>query len=444
MTRNAIRVAFLMVFGFASSAIGQSVGISGTVESHDRVSTSFNLANVNGSKTTIEVRYDSDTRGLKSLRAGTRVTVIYDSASKTAQFIAPTANFAVATVGKNIGRSRTRTRTKPTTLVVAIGIEDYVIVPQLEYTIDDATAFATAFREVGEVPSEDIMLLVDGDSNPVDSEQIHELVPERLQSAIKDDTVVFYFSGHGFVAPDGEMYLAPADFNVKQAAATGLAVSTVREWLASCPAKRKLVFLDACYSGGFAASERIDGQKLANALKAVKGTAVVTSSSGQQPSIESRRLKAGVFTHWLVRGLRGEANSKVDRHIDLAELFRFIETRVRLTAKEESGAEQTPTWAFDQIAEIPKVIDLKNPDKPSQLVAIAAFPLQPEPFVMETVLDSVSQFPQANPRRNIGIGKWVLKHAKPGSTLAKKAQTHIDEIDRLILDGKITLNPAEE
>ena len=132
----------------------------------------------------------------------------------------------------------------------------------------------------------------------------------------------------------------------------------------------------------------------------------------------------------------------VDRQIDLAELFRFVRDHVPATATAELKLDQQPTWAFADLAGIPRVIALKRPDRPSDLVPLKAMPLSPQPAVLANVLDTIARFPEANPRNNIGLTKWVIQNAPPNSALLKSAQAHLDRVDQMILEGKIQL--AEE
>lgn len=328
------------------------------------------------------------------------------------------------------------------THVIAIGVENYTQVPKLNFCIDDAQILVTAFQVVGKIDPANSLFLTDTKERPLQASSIQKQVDERLAKLNAEDNLVFMFSGHGFHDESGEMYLCPSDFNPEFAAKTGVSVVNLRDSLAQCRASTKFVFLDACYSGGF--NSRLDGNQLANAFRTLKGTATITSSSNGQPSAESPSLKQGVFTYWLVKGLRGQANAVVDNHIDVAELYRFVKDQVPRTARAEGGLIQHPTWAFEHLAGIPNVIELKRPDRPSDLVKLLAMPLPPEPDTLETVLSTISQFPHASPRRGIGLTKWILKNAPAKSELAKNAQQHLDTLDSLLLQGKITLEDETE
>lgn len=328
--------------------------------------------------------------------------------------------------------------------LLAIGVEQYTSVSPLRFTGDDARSLGKAYREVGQVPDDHIAMVSDEDGQPADRQSLLKAIQDGLARPQDGDTLVFHFSGHGFLADGGTMYLAGSDFDPQSPATTGLAVETLRNELAGCRAKTRFVFLDACHSGAFGAGNRLDGQALANAFRALPGTVTITSSSAQQPSLESAALRQGVFTYWLVRGLRGEANSTVDRQIDAAELFRFVKDKVLETARTEQGLVQQPTWSCEQLADIPAAIPLLRPDRPSVLVPIKRFPLPPAPDTLATLLDTIAHFPQANPRNGIGLAKWVLANSPRGSDLARQAQAHIDRIDEMLLRGEISLDDGRD
>ena len=153
---------------------------------------------------------------------------------------------------------------------------------------------------------------------------------QLFQQAQADDIVIFFFSGHGnrdvFFAHDKELY-----------------TSTLKKIFKQTKAKRKLIFADACRSGTLrqpgnqTASSRIDlGQNVLLFL----------SSRSDQLSREASDLKNGVFTYFLLAGLRGGADVNKDGYITAKELFNFVYPKV----KQRSGGKQIPVmWGkFDE------------------------------------------------------------------------------------------------
>lgn len=329
------------------------------------------------------------------------------------------------------------------TWVVSIGVGKYEHAPSLQYTLADAKVFADAFSQVGLVPESNINRIADGLAAAEKASALTKLLTQRMQSAGTADTFILFFAGHGFTDRDGTTYLALADFDPKRASETGLSTRQLRELLDECPARVKFVILDSCFSGGFSAADRIDGQAVVDQLKRARGTVAICSSTSKQESLEASDLGHGVFTYWLNRGLRGEANTEIDNVIDSAELFRFVKDRVMKMASETQQHQQQPTWGFDQMAEIPTVIELRRPDKPSVLVPMKQMPIGSDEQSLSAVMDVLEKFPQANVRNTIGMTKWIIANASSSSSVAKRAQQHLDQLDAQLLNGTLRLPPPE-
>src|SRR4028118_1203029 len=107
--------------------------------------------------------------------------------------------------------------------------------------------------------------------------------------------------------------------------------------LENCTAHQQLVWLDACHSGGMTlrgAREETAAELLLNptpqlvevlqqrAQKSKGFYALLSCDRGQQ-SWEFPELGHGVFTYFLMRGLRGEAADAQGR-IDVDSLYRYV------------------------------------------------------------------------------------------------------------------------
>ena len=60
-----------------------------------------------------------------------------------------------------------------------------------------------------------------------------------------------------------------------------------------------------------------------------ESTALILSSKSEEISLESSGLRQGVFSHFLIRGLEGEADRNFDKIINVSELFDFIYINVK-------------------------------------------------------------------------------------------------------------------
>jgi hypothetical protein len=123
-----------------------------------------------------------------------------------------------------------------------IGIDRYVspAIDELSYARRDAVALEALFADT---LGGSTVLLADADATRARTEQ--EFV--ALSGCDADDTVVIAFSGHGsetheFATHDTD----PLDLNN-----TAIPLDLVQEWFSRIPARRLVLFLYCCFSGGF-------------------------------------------------------------------------------------------------------------------------------------------------------------------------------------------------
>ena len=117
----------------------------------------------------------------------------------------------------------------PRSYALVVGVSNYQNLPdaqQLPYSNRDAEAIYSVLisPEGGNFPAENVHKLIGSAATLSNIKQnLEEWLPA---SAKKDDRVLIYFAGHGFVDPaDGTAYLAPYDFRKNDIVHTGYAMS---------------------------------------------------------------------------------------------------------------------------------------------------------------------------------------------------------------------------
>ena len=217
--------------------------------------------------------------------------------------------------------------TKPDVRVwaVIVGVSSYDHMPVLKYPDDDAYRIYAFLKspEGGALDDEQIRILIDEDATKL---KITQTMREVFWKAGPNDLVFLYFSGHGLKGA-----FLPIDFD---GASNKLYHEEVNAILSKSKAKLKLCIADACHSGSLLAMR--DG-KYPSALhtyyeslaRSQPGTALIMSSKSDETSLESSGLRQGVFSHFLIRGLKGEADNDQNKVITIQELFDFVYSRVR-------------------------------------------------------------------------------------------------------------------
>ncbi len=239
-------------------------------------------------------------------------------------------------------------------VVVGVGNYDSPDVPRLRYTVPDAEAMYDVLTGPGGFKKEHVLLLTDKtEKKPTYRNLKWALGTFLARSAKKDDTVLIYFAGHGApevdqrgVERDGfSKYLVPTDAEPDDLYSTALPMDELQTIFGRLEAERVIVFLDSCYSG--AAGGRTFASKKTRAghvdelflerLASSKGRAILTASRAAEVSIELAELGHGIFTYYLVQGLKGAADLNRDGIVTLQELYEYVEQQVARKSRAVGG-----------------------------------------------------------------------------------------------------------
>jgi superfamily II DNA or RNA helicase len=169
---------------------------------------------------------------------------------------------------------------------------------------------------------------------------------ERLSSCSPDDVVVIGFSGHG--TPTHELVVY--DTNLRDVTATTIPLNQLAEWFARIPARRLLLILDCCFSGGMGAKVlQIDGVPRAVTSVGAKldllggaGRIILTASGPSQEAYENLRRGHGLLTSEVLTALQGPEELRQGNQIGVYRLLEWITRRVSDAAR-QIGREQQPT-----------------------------------------------------------------------------------------------------
>lgn len=235
-----------------------------------------------------------------------------------------------------------RSTTQGNVYALVVGINQYKdkgIIP-LNFAENDATSFANFLKNDKNSPirSADNVLLLTGKN--ASGLNIRKAIYKHLvnKAVQKEDTVIFYFAGHGY-SQSNSCYLAGYDTEPTALKATALSQENLQECWKDIRAERKLLLVDACHSGGLQGVR--SGNSVSNMSMGGKGSIMIAASRAKQQSCESAKLKHGVFTHALLKGWKGGADSSKDGRITARELIRYLEQEVPAQAK-RLGKEQNP------------------------------------------------------------------------------------------------------
>ena len=209
---------------------------------------------------------------------------------------------------------------------VVIGANDGGgVLEPLRYAETDAERVGSMLVELGDFDEQLVTVLF----RPSESELRAAMARHAaIAETYDDDLFLFYYSGH--------------------ADAQGLRLGDDRFWfetlkhdLAAIQSDVRIGILDACRSGTIT---RLKGAAVTESLFGVEGTvaegeAWLTASAADELAQESETLRGGFFTHYLLSGMRGAADTG-DGVVALDELYRYtFERVVEVTGRTGAGAQ---------------------------------------------------------------------------------------------------------
>lgn len=226
---------------------------------------------------------------------------------------------------------------------VIVGVGRYTSMPSLKFTDDDAFRMYSFLKspEGGALPDEQIAILVDESAT---RDNIIRTMRQLFLKADANDVVMLYFSGHGL-----EGCFLPVDYDGYN---NKLRHEEIKQIFNQSKAKHKLCIADACHSGslnfgnGLAAKgpAPVTLQRYYQAFEDTDGgIALLMSSKAEELSLEDHGLRQGVFTYYVLRGLKGAADGNGDYLITIKELYKYVYAKVR----EYTDNVQTPVLTGD-------------------------------------------------------------------------------------------------
>ncbi len=214
------------------------------------------------------------------------------------------------------------------TYIVAVGINRYKNMPMLHVSEADAKDFAALCKHY---PGAHVTLIT---GRYATTARLRKAIARRYAGTKADDMLIFYFSGHG--AEDGcATFDASGPGNL-------LSFADIARAMKRSPAKRKIIIADSCHSGASRSQSSGSRQHSSNDPDVL----LFMSSRANENSQEVRGGKNSLFTHYLLRGLKGRADADSNRRITAVELFNYVSPAV---AKASGNMQHPVMWGnFDR------------------------------------------------------------------------------------------------
>jgi hypothetical protein len=205
---------------------------------------------------------------------------------------------------------------------------------RLRYANQDARSFAAALQNLAGVSQSDMSQMADANRQKV-LDKLKSIATTVQTARPERSQFIFYYSGHS----DEEGLLLGNE---------RISYAELKKLVAAVPVQTRIFILDSCSSGALTLSKGGTRQQpfLTGSTSQSEGYAIITSSSIDEFSQESDRLKGSFFTHFLLSGMRGAADANKDHLVTLSEVYQYaFQETLQNTARTKFGA-QHPNYDF--------------------------------------------------------------------------------------------------
>jgi Caspase domain len=234
---------------------------------------------------------------------------------------------------------------------VIVGINDYPNLPKLKYAVNDAREFQRFLVDRNGVPVENITMLLNEQATLRNFRS--SLGTQLKADAAADDMAIIFFAGHGATerdpeSPDGdglEKYLLAWESEPGDLYSTAMPMREIAYIFRRIRSQRLVFIADSCYSGGSGGRTIGTTGMRANLsdtfmdrIASGIGKVIITASAANEVSVEKDELQHGVFTYYLLEGLKGPADTDQDGMVTVDEAYLYVSEKV----SRETGQEQHP------------------------------------------------------------------------------------------------------
>jgi len=241
----------------------------------------------------------------------------------------------------------------PQTFALVVGVSNYrpypetPTLPSLDYAESDARKIAQALQDPKQGRVKTLRLLLEGDATKT---AIQAELRDLARRVGPEDTLIFYYSGHGRPNSQGQASVMPYDAKMTDEE-TWLTLESVQALIQSALGGRGryLMMVDACFSGQSLPGTRsfaIPGSKAipkAHLPQPNWRGAFLASSAADQLSWEDADLGGGVFTAYLLEALSGKADTNGDGYVLTDEAYAYVARRVEAFTLAK-GSPQNPKF----------------------------------------------------------------------------------------------------
>ena len=190
-----------------------------------------------------------------------------------------------------------------------------------------------------------------------------------------DDTLLFYYSGHGIPWGKSDNYFVTSDTRKDKPFINGFPFEELTRFSINCTADKIIKVLDCCYSGDIGKDDQESNAEIGKRLidknfqKEGKGTYVFASSYGNQQSYQSPDKSYSIFTYHFFNGLSLDAKELADTNGNITpnSLGTYIDNKMTSFPKNQRPLLKTEGSGDIFIATFPEFQSTTSQNKDSDL-----------------------------------------------------------------------------
>lgn len=262
---------------------------------------------------------------------------------------------------------------KPDLYLVVIASENFKNKDfDLAYALKDANDVANTMANSKSFKTVQIKKLFNQNFSPDSVKNLKNF----FAKATINDVVMVFFAGHGYLDSDLSYYFPTYYTDFSDPKINSVAYNSFETLFKGMKPIRKLMFIDACFSGEvdedvligedeksqnskdttrsirvagtvFAQSTAMEMSKTVfSDLRQSSGATIISSAGGTEAAFEGEKWNNGLFTHCLLKGLKSlKADNNSDSKIMLSELQKFVSEEVYKL----SEGKQMPTYRMENM-----------------------------------------------------------------------------------------------
>lgn len=210
---------------------------------------------------------------------------------------------------------------------VVIGIENYLVAPQVPGAVEDAKAVAQTLRTLG---FDEVIELYDEEAS---SRQLHHILNDFLLRKVgRQDRVVIFFAGHAETLVEAQAeelgYLVPWDAQVSHVS-KAVTFEDMKQFSRRTMAKHTLFMLDSGVRGWeVTEAQQLSLEGRAAPEEETEKRAVLVLTAGDKGEGSSRHNGRSVFVKAFQSGIEGAADTNRNGWLTMSELGAYVKKSV--------------------------------------------------------------------------------------------------------------------